>query len=70
MIALVILLKFLGLLIPAAGGIVMLLLWLRVIPFKKDLDENEKVYRKYSNFILTLSIIMFLTVIMRFFWAW
>lgn len=59
--------KFTGLLIPAAGGIVMLLLWLRVIPFKKDLDENEKAYRKFSKFILILSMIMFFTVIMRFF---
>lgn len=44
--------------IPFMGGIFMLLLWLKVIPLKKDFKENKIFYAKYSKFIIVLSILL------------
>jgi len=54
------LLKIVDVSIPALGGIIFLLIFLRIIPLKRNAQDNEAFCQKYSLLMLLLTIFLLL----------
>lgn len=55
--------KIIHAIVPLIGGVLLLLIWLKVIPMRRDLELNKTVYKKYSKLIFVLTLILLLVSI-------